>query len=248
VHSRTCLVWSLAEMGEFVEAVERGEEGVTIAEAMDQPLTRIVAYAGLGVVRLRQREYVPAIDVLGRALELVRRGNVPLWFPRVASALGLALSLGGRVDEGLPMVAQAVEQATGMRLLGGLALLVAYQAESCLRGERPEEAAALAEHALALARTHGEAGYEAMALRLAGAAALAAGAPDAEARLTEARALAERLGMRPLLAACHASLQEARRRAGDAEGAAEHGAAAAAIVEATGMRGLGPGGARPGSA
>ena len=239
VHSRTCLVWSVAELGEFAEAVARGEEGVTIAEAMDQPLTRIVAYAGLGVARLRQREYTRAVDLLGRGLELVRRASIPLWFPRVASALGLALALGGRADEGLPLVGDAVEQASGMRLLGGLALLVAYQAEACLASGRADEAAALAERALTLARAHGEAGYEAMALRLAGAATLAAGAPDAEARLQEARALAERLGMRPLLAECHVGLQAARSRAGDAEGAARHRAAAAAIVAATGMRSVG---------
>jgi DNA-binding NtrC family response regulator/tetratricopeptide (TPR) repeat protein len=236
VHSRTCLVWSLAELGEFGEAVARGEEAVTIAEAIDQPLTRTVAYAGLGVARLRQREHTLAVEILGRALELVRRGNLPLWFPRVASALGVALALGGHADEGLPLVEQAVEQATSMRLLGGLALLVGYQAEGCLRAGRAAEAAALAERALALARTHGEAGYEAMALRLAGDAALAAGDASAEARLTEARARAEHLGMRPLVAACHVSLEQARRRAGDEAEAARHAQAAAAIVEATGMR------------
>jgi hypothetical protein len=97
----------------------------------------------------------------------------------------------------------------------------------------------VAGRALTLARAHGEAGYEAMALRLVGAARLAAGAPDAEGCLEEARALAERLGMQPLLAACHAGLQAARARAGDAEGAARHRAAAAAIVAGTGMRGVG---------
>jgi tetratricopeptide (TPR) repeat protein len=248
VHSRTCLVWSLAELGEFAEAVARGEEGVAIAEAMDQPLTRTVAYAGLGVVRLRQGEYERAIEVLGRALELIRRGNIPLWFPRVASALGLALALGGRPVEGLPLVAQAVEQATGMRLLGGLALLVAYQAEASLAAGHAREASALAARALELARTHGEPGYEAMALRLAGEVALATGDAGAEGSLEAARALAERLGMRPLACECHIGLAEARRRAGDREGAERHRRAAAAIVESTGMRAAGPATGAAGSA
>ena len=248
VHSRTCLVWSLAELGEFGEAVARGQEGLAIAEAEDQPLTRTVAYAGLGVVRLRQGDYAAAIDVLERALELVGRGNIPLWFPRVASALGAALALGGRVTEGLPLVEEAVARATSMRLLGGLALLVVYEAKAYLCAGRVAEAAATATRALDLAREHGEAGYEAMALRVLGDAELSGGKASGEARLEEARVLAGRLGMQPLLAECHASLAEARRRAGDTAAAARHQATARELIEMTGMRAAGSEDERLGSA
>jgi len=236
VHSRTCLVWSLAELGEFREAVARAEEGVTLAEGVDQPLSRTVAYAGLGVVWLRQGEQARAIEVLERGLALIREWNIPLWFPRVASALGMALARGGRAREARPLLAEAIERASAMKLLGGLSLLVAYQAETSLALGEPDTAATEADRALELARRHGEPGYEALALRISGAAALAGGDAAGEASLATALAQAERLEMRPLQVECHLALAAARERAGDITAAAHHRAAASALVEATGMR------------
>jgi DNA-binding NtrC family response regulator/tetratricopeptide (TPR) repeat protein len=236
VHSRTCLVWSLAELGEFREAVGRAEEGVTLAEAVDQPLSRTVAYAGLGVVWLRQGEQARAIEVLERGLGLIREWNIPLWFPRLASALGVALARGGRAREGAPLLEEAIERASAMKLLGGLSLLVGYQAETCLALGELEAAAAAAERALELARHHGERGYEAMALRVAGATALARGDVAGEDTLRTALARAQELGMQPLLVECHLGLAAARTRAGDATAAAAHRAAAATIIDAIGMR------------
>ncbi len=236
VHSRTCLVWSLAELGEFREAVARAEEGVTLAEGVDQPLSRTVAYAGLGVVWLRQGEQARAIEVLERGLALIREWNIPLWFPRVASALGMALARGGRAREARPLLAEAIERATAMKLLGGLSLLVAYQAETSLALGEPETAATEADRALALARHHGEHGCEALALRISGAAALARGDAAGQSTLAAALAQAERLEMRPLLVECHLALATARERAGDATAAAHHRAAASTLIEATGMR------------
>ena len=74
---------------------------------------------------------------------------------------------------------------------------------------RLEEAHALAEHTLALTRTHQERGNEAYALRLLGEIAARGEPPDveqAETHYRQALALAEELGMRPLQAHCHLSL------------------------------------------
>jgi DNA-binding NtrC family response regulator/tetratricopeptide (TPR) repeat protein len=240
VHSRTCLVWALAELGQFEEAQARAEEATAIAESVDQPLSRTVAAAGLGVVWLRQGRYDRAIDVLERGLALIREWNIPLWFPRVASALGAACALGGRAAEGVELLGRAVERATTMRLAGGLSLLVGYQAEACLAAGRLDDAAAHGARALALARHHGERGYEAMVRRVLGEVALGRGdAAAAGTALDEARALAGRLAMRPLLGHCHAGLARACDHRGDRDGAARHRTAARAIFAATGMRGGG---------
>jgi tetratricopeptide (TPR) repeat protein len=74
---------------------------------------------------------------------------------------------------------------------------------------RLEEAHALAERALALAREHHERGNEAYALHLLGDIAARrepAEAEQAAAHYREALALAEELGMRPLVAHCHLGL------------------------------------------
>ena len=57
VHSRTCLVWGLAELGEFAEGIEHGKEGIRIAESIDQPFSLTVAYSGLGRLYLCKGDY-----------------------------------------------------------------------------------------------------------------------------------------------------------------------------------------------
>ena len=67
----------------------------------------------------------------------------------------------------------------------------------------------LAARALELARTYQERGHEAYALRLLGDIALQRHPPEvaqAEAAYRQALALAEELGMRPLVAHCHLGL------------------------------------------
>ena len=39
VFSRAWLAWCLAEVGEFDEGLTRGEEGIQVAEAVDQPFS-----------------------------------------------------------------------------------------------------------------------------------------------------------------------------------------------------------------
>ena len=74
---------------------------------------------------------------------------------------------------------------------------------------RLEEAHALAERALALARERQERGYQAYALRLLGEIAAHRAPPDVDAAAAyyrQALTLAEELGMRPLQAHCHLGL------------------------------------------
>src|SRR5262249_11857001 len=81
--------------------------------------------------------------------------------------------------------------------------------EAHLLAGRLEEAHALAERTLALTREHGERGHPAYALRLLGEIAARREPPEVEqaaAHYHQALALAETLGMRPLVAHCHRGL------------------------------------------
>jgi tetratricopeptide (TPR) repeat protein len=83
------------------------------------------------------------------------------------------------------------------------------QGEAQLLAGCLEEAHALAELALALARKHETRGQYAYALRLLGDIAAQRDLPqvkDAETHYRQALALAEELGMRPLVAHCHLGL------------------------------------------
>jgi tetratricopeptide (TPR) repeat protein len=86
---------------------------------------------------------------------------------------------------------------------------VSYASEAYLLAGRMEEALQRAERALDLSRDHKERGYQAWALRLLGEIAAHQAPPEIEPaahHYRQARALAEELGMRPLVAHCHLGL------------------------------------------
>lgn len=113
VISRAWLVMCLAELGEFPEGIVRGEEGLRIAEAVDQPFSVALASYAVGSLSLRKGDLIRAISLLERALPLCQ--SVPYYFPWIASALGYAYALSGRVAEALPIQEQAVQQAASER-------------------------------------------------------------------------------------------------------------------------------------
>ncbi len=206
--SRTWLVWCLAELGEFAEGIARGEEGVRVAEAVDQPFDRILAYLGVGLLHLRKGDLHSAIPVLERGLQLCQSGNLPVWFPAIASPLGYAYALSGRIAEAIPLLERAAEESTSMRGVGH-ALRVAHLSEAYLLASRTEDASELALRALDLSRDHKERGHQAYALRLLGEIASYRDPPEvekAEEYYRQAIALADELGMRPLLAHGHLGL------------------------------------------
>ena len=205
VLSRVYLSWSLAELGTFAEATARGEEGVRIAEAADHPFSRIWAYTGIGHLYLNKGDVHRGIPVLKQGLELCQTWDIPTLFPQVRRALGTAYALTGRVPEALLLLEQAVSQ--GRR--GGHALYLVHLSRAYLLAGRIKEALARAQQALSLAQDHKQRGYQAYALCLLGDIAAQHDPPEsvlAAAHAQQALALADELGMRPLVAHCHRGL------------------------------------------
>ena len=96
-----------------------------------------------------------------------------------------------------------------MERSGPQALCSLSLGEAQLLADRLEEAQALAERALALARAHQERGHQAYALRLLGDIAARRDPPEGEpavAHYHQALTLADALGMRPLVAHCRRGL------------------------------------------
>ena len=193
-----------AELGTFAEGRALGDEGCQIATAVDHPASLTVAAWGMGLLSLRQGELSRAIPLLERAVGLCQDA-FSSYFPRIAPALGAAYTLSGRAADAIPLLTQAMAQSTAtanvhFETLCRLALGEAYLWESHL-----EEAQALAERALELARAPQERGNEGYALRLLGAIAARCAPPEAApaaSHYQQALALAEELGMRPLQAHC----------------------------------------------
>jgi tetratricopeptide (TPR) repeat protein len=127
----------------------------------------------------------------------------------MAAALGAAYTLSRRVDAAVPLLTQAMEQSLAMGSIQFEIRCSLPLGEAQLRAGRLEEAHAIAERAFALTRARQERGHEAYALRLLSDIVVRREPPEsdhAEAYYQQALALAEELGMRPLLAHCHRGL------------------------------------------
>jgi tetratricopeptide (TPR) repeat protein len=126
-----------------------------------------------------------------------------------------------------------------MRLVAHQSIRGAYLSEAYLLAGRIDDAIHFAERALDLSRNHKERGHRAWALRLLGEIALRSDPPDVETaggHYRQALALAEELGMRPLLAHCHLGLGRLYRRTDDRPKAGDHLAFAATMYREMDMR------------
>jgi tetratricopeptide (TPR) repeat protein len=230
VLSRAYLAVCYAELGMFAEGRAVGEEGLRIAEAVAHPGSLMRAYHGLGLLALRQGDLPRALPRLERAMGICQDADLPAWFHWMAATLGAAYTLSGRIADAVPLLTQALEQATATAMASHQALCRLSLSEAQILAGRLAEAHALVEHTLALAREHQERGHHAYALRLLGDIAMhrdPAEIQQAETHYRQALALAEELGMRPLQAHCHCALGTLYSRMGRVE--QTHTALSAAI-------------------
>jgi tetratricopeptide (TPR) repeat protein len=236
VFSRAFVALCLAELGEFSEGATVGQEGISLADSVDQPSSRVYAYMGAGVVWLRKGDWAAALPLLETCVAVARAANIPVGLVYGASFLGYALALCGRLDEGLRVLGEAVQQGEALKLVSGHSLSLACLGEAHLLSGQLDRAILTAERALGLSLDHGERGNEAYARRLL--AETGAALDDLVAagdRFNASLALAEELGMRPLAAHCHWGISRVLRRQGISAAADEHLGRAAALFDELGM-------------
>jgi class 3 adenylate cyclase/tetratricopeptide (TPR) repeat protein len=220
---RAQLGWTLAELGQFDEAVQAAEEGLRLAEARRDTYSITYALLGLGGTLVRRGHLWEAKGLLERGIALC--GDMPAFYPPFAGDVAMIYALTGRTAEALELAERGVRQAQSMQRLGRLSLIMTHLGEARLLAGQPAAAAADARRALEEAHAHRERGNAVYAERLLGLAAGAGSPPDVEsarAHLTRALALAGELGMRPLAARCHLGLGRLAQRAGDGSSALKH--------------------------
>jgi tetratricopeptide (TPR) repeat protein len=236
-NSRTYRARSLAELGQFAEAIPVAEEAVRIAEAIEYLNSLVVALWTLGMLHLRRGDLAAAIPVLERDVQLCQTAEILTMSALATPCLGLAYALSGRVPEAMPLLEQAIEH--GAKGTGGQAWQIGITGEGYLIAGQIGEAAKLADRSLRLAREGKERGYEAWALRLLGEIASRRDPPDIEqatAHYRQAIGLSEVLGMRPLVAHCHLGLGALARKTGRGEQAQEQLTTATAMYRQMDMR------------
>jgi class 3 adenylate cyclase/tetratricopeptide (TPR) repeat protein len=240
ISSVLCRAWLgryLAVLGEFPEAIERTDEGIRIAEEAGQPYSRVHVHLAAGEVHLSRGNIAQAIARLEQGLHLAEDWNLAglrRWGAPLAS---LAYARAGRVDEAVSLAGQVAEWINAIPL-GLASLLIHPLGETYLVAGRLADAAPLAERALTVARDLKEPGHEALVLHLLGDIAAQREPPELEAAdgyYRRAAALADKLGMRPLVAHCHLGLGKLYRRTGDPAKADEHLTTATTMYREMGM-------------
>jgi class 3 adenylate cyclase/DNA-binding winged helix-turn-helix (wHTH) protein/tetratricopeptide (TPR) repeat protein len=209
VFSRYLLIRCHAHLGTFAEGRSLADEGIQIAEAVADRASLLFALRGSGVLALCRGDLPRAIPQLERAMAICREAHHTANFRGVAADLGEALIMDGRVTDAVPLLAQAIEESASAKDGRAEANCCRSMAEAQLLSGHLEEAHSLAERALALNHEHQERGNQAYTLRLLGEIAARRQPPEAdqaEAAYRQALALAEELGMHPLLAHCHLGL------------------------------------------
>jgi tetratricopeptide (TPR) repeat protein len=211
IFTRSYLMRSLAEVGNFEAALARGDEGVRLSDLADYPFSRALCLEGLGYVHLRRGQLPQAIVLLEQGLEICNQWQLHLSQYVVEAYLGYAYALLGRDAQAVTLLAESARIDAGFHP----ALRVAMLGEAHLLGGRRDLAQQCVERALGLADLGEEHGSRAWTLRLAAEVALAQGLENAERAADHyqaALAVATDLGMRPLQAHCHLGLGKLYRR------------------------------------
>jgi tetratricopeptide (TPR) repeat protein len=209
ITSRAWLARTLSALGAFVEGRRYGEEALRLATLEGRGNTPNLAHGCLGHLYLAQGDLEHAIRVFDQGLALCRASDDRAWLRSIAASLGYAAALQGRLVEGRALLEEGISDSIRMGARQNHSLYVAWLSEVCRLTGRDEEAGQHACQALDLARQLKEHGHEALALHQLGVVYAHADSPDvglAEAYYQQALALADELGMRPLMAHCHLGL------------------------------------------
>jgi len=156
----------------------------------------------------------------------------------VAAALGYAYGLAGRVAEATPLLERSRARAADLKLRANEPLRTTWLGEVYLLARNAERAASLAAGAVSLAVAQKERAHQAYALRLAGDLARRRDPPDpgeADSSLREALAVAQELGMRPLIGRCYLALGELHAHRGTRDDADRDLRSAITLFAAMGM-------------
>jgi tetratricopeptide (TPR) repeat protein len=226
VQAHAYLAWCLGEQGEFAPAIDAAKRGLAEAEREEHRYSQAVVRGLGGLVYLRKGDLEEARGLLEPAVELVRNLELSLIRSGTIASLGLTYVYRGAVEAGLALLEEAREQRPVLL------------AEGYLVAHRFDEAKTTAVRALEDARHGGEVAIVARASWLVGAVATALDPPAATEAIEayrDAAAMAERIGMRPLVAHCHLGLGKVYRRTDKREQAQEHLLTATTMYREMGM-------------
>lgn len=238
VFARSNLATNMAEVGAFAQADAYASEAVRRATAGGQPESITWAYWSTGFAALIQGDSGQAVRVFDRLLHFCRTHDLDAYPSRIMAALGRAKARLGQVDEGLLLLQQAVvlDSTAEPQTTHSFALICLSEA-SFLAGNL-EKAMTIATEAVQFSRKHAERSAEAYACWLLALIHNASGGdPEVAAgTLQTAAAIANELGLKPLVAHCHLGFGELCDRQGNRQEAGTHRECGQHLLDALGMK------------
>jgi class 3 adenylate cyclase/tetratricopeptide (TPR) repeat protein len=225
----------LTTTGRYQEAVAHGEEALRMAEDLGHSAPIAWTLGRLGRVYCGRGDVNRAIDLCTRSLALARERGVHNVIQWSSASLGVAYTLDGRTTEAVARLEEAVAAGESTSSLDPYTLVSLGHAY--LSAGRSEDASRCAREALVMCRQRTRRDVEADALHLIGdlAARREPASEEAMTHYRQALALADELGMRPLVAHCHLGLGKLYRRTGKREQAQEHLTTATTMYREMGM-------------
>ena len=236
VMAHDCLAMSFADRGRFEEGIVHGQEGVRIAESLDDPYSMADAWWRLAHLHIVTGDLDHAARLLERGVALSRQRTLTFFSAIHTGTLGYVYTLSGRLGDGISLLEQALGATEAMGYGNLQPRFLMYLGEAYLLADRLDDALEFGGRALSFARERGQRPYEAQALLLMGDVAGRRGLCEhAQGHYRDALVLAEELEMRPLVAHCHFGLGKLSRRTGERSAALEYFTAAATMYREMGM-------------
>lgn len=226
--SRLWLTFALADVGRFADAMATADDAVRGVDAQTHPYRRYHAYWARVAVHLERGDHECALEEMKHMWVALRETDMQQLADNVSGLAGHAHALAGRGDEAVTFLERALARSARDAFAGHRDIF--YLADAYLGADRLDDARRLAERALDLACRGGQPGREARALCLLSAIHRTGGNEAAGEGLgRQALQLASELGMRPLVAHCHAALAVLYARSHRRAQADEHATSAAAL-------------------
>ncbi len=240
IFDRAWLVMSLAELGRFDEAAKYEAEAIRIAEPTQHAFSIGWAHFAASMPHLLKGDWAKAQSLIEQWLTMLRTGNVSIHLPWAVASSAWAMAEIGESRDTPSRIQEAealLERQAGQGIVGHRSWAYHAVGRALLRLGELDKARALAQRAIETSTR--QPGFAAHAHHLLGDIATDADRFDHErgvGHYCDALALAQRHGMRPLVAHCNLGLGKIHRRAGKAEDAERHHATATAMYRDMDMR------------
>jgi len=238
VVARSNLAIGLAHVGAFTEAAAYAREAGRRGDASGQPDSVLWANWGIGYVALLRGDSGEAVRVFDRTLDLCRAHDLDAYTSRIMALLGCAKARVGQVNEGLPLMEQAVALDASAEPQITRSLALTSLSEAYLLAGDLGKALTVATQAVQRTKALEERSGEAYACwRLATIqSALADDVEAAAGTFQTAMEIATELGLQPLLAHCYLGLSDLYERRGCRSEAGAHQERGQRLLTALGIK------------